>query len=151
MNNLTDLVPPLELCKLIPEGEFTESPFVWVEEWAYDTINGKEVECFIYLELSSGYLVVNPKPTEEVSEDIFNATGKRPVRAITPAPTLEEILEELRKNQEDVFLKWSETAYNAWLVNAYTHDKEDYQAHDKSGATAALKVWLKQKGIEDGK
>ena len=29
MMKLKDLVPPLELCKLIPEGEFGESVFVW--------------------------------------------------------------------------------------------------------------------------
>lgn len=29
-----DLVPPLELCKQIPEGEFAESAFVWTQETA---------------------------------------------------------------------------------------------------------------------
>ena len=31
MSNLTELVPSLELCKLIPAGEFTDSAFVWLE------------------------------------------------------------------------------------------------------------------------
>lgn len=30
MSNLTELVPPLELCKLIPAGEFEESTFCWI-------------------------------------------------------------------------------------------------------------------------
>lgn len=109
MSNLTDLVPPLELCKLIPAGEFQDSAFAW---WQITPL----VEWQVVV---------------------------RSTLTTIPAPTLEEILEELRKNQEDVFLKWSETAYNAWFVNAYTHNKEDYQAHNKSGATAALKVYLK--------
>ena len=38
MSNLKDLVPPLELCKLIPNGEFCGSVFAWwqctpFEEW----------------------------------------------------------------------------------------------------------------------
>lgn len=30
MSNLKDLVPPLELCQQIPDGEFAESFFIWV-------------------------------------------------------------------------------------------------------------------------
>lgn len=37
MSNLTDLVPPLELCKLIPAGEFEDTAFQWQEA----TIKGK--------------------------------------------------------------------------------------------------------------
>ena len=127
MHRPEDLVPPLELCKLIPAGEFENSALMWIE-----------VEI----------------PQENKKEwRVVNAT--KPILACHnpkhAAPTLEEILEELRKNQEDVFLKWSETAYNAWLVNAYTHDKEDYQDHNRSAVTAALTVWLKMKGIEYGK
>lgn len=29
---LEELVPPLELCKLIPEGEFEDSALMWVED-----------------------------------------------------------------------------------------------------------------------
>lgn len=115
---LKELVPPLELCKKIPAGEFEDSCYVMIGS---DSI------------------------VQRV--DIRTVSGSRQ-SGIYPAPTLQEILEELHKQQEDVFLKWSETAYNEWLVNAYTHNKEDYQAHDKSPATAALQVWLKMKGNE---
>ena len=121
MSNLADLVPPLELCKMIPDGEFEESYAIYV---------------YIY-----GWLLM---PVDDCASDI------KEKHSYYRAPTLEEILEELRKNQEDVFLKWSETAYNAWLVNAYTHDKEDYQDHNSSAATAALTVWLKMKGKING-
>ena len=30
MSELKDIVPPLELCKLIPAGEFEKSVLVWV-------------------------------------------------------------------------------------------------------------------------
>ena len=115
MSNLTDLVPPLELCKKIPAGEFQDSVFAW---WRITPLVERQV-------------VV------------------RSTLTTIPAPILDEILDELHKYQEDVFLKWSETAYHGWLVNAYSHGRnEDYQAHDESKVTAALKVWLKMKGIE---
>ena len=124
MSNLTDLVPPLELCKLIPVGEFGDSALVWHD----------------------GY---NP-----LTKHQYTGVSERPPMtpryyAEYPAPTFDEILDELHKCQEDVFVKWSETAYHGWLVNAYSHGRnEDYQAHDESKVTAALKVWLKLKGIE---
>lgn len=31
MSKLEELVPPLELCKLIPAGEFEDSALVWIE------------------------------------------------------------------------------------------------------------------------
>ncbi len=30
---IEDLVPTLELCKQIPEGEFADSVFVWARDW----------------------------------------------------------------------------------------------------------------------
>ena len=36
MSNLESIVPPLELCKQIPEGEFEDSALVWV----YDDLVG---------------------------------------------------------------------------------------------------------------
>lgn len=102
--------------QLIPEGEFAESAFIWVN----GLDNKPKVIC---------------RPWDKKS-------------TAAPAPTLQEILEELHKLQEDVFLNWSEHAYNEWQVNAYTHNKEDYQAHDISLQTAAMKVWLNLKGIK---
>ena len=116
-----DLVPPLELCKLIPAGEFEETALAWFSNYHF---GGFHIE----------------------KRDLAAALTDN--GEICPAPTLQEIMEELHKHQEDVFLKWSENAYHEWLVNAYSHNKDDFQAHDKNSATAALKVWLKLKGIK---
>ncbi len=122
--NIDDIVPPLELCKLIPEGEFEESALYWGELLGAQSVFPRECgDC-----------------------DTFGVIQTEHI--ICPAPTLQEILEELHKLQKDVFLKWSETAYHEWLVNAYTHNSDDYQAHDRSLVIAAMKVWLKMKGIE---
>lgn len=64
MSNSTDLVPPLELCKLIPEGEFADSYFVWakIDKWVILLRNCVE------------------KNKAYIAEDV-----------IYPAPTLQEI------------------------------------------------------------
>lgn len=123
MSNLTELVPPLELCKLIPAGEFEETVLVWrVPNSSFPLEN-------------EFYEIHERDKCESWMKD-----------KQIPAPTFDEILDELHKCQEDVFVKWSEIAYHEWLVNAYSHGRnEDYQAHDESKSTAALKVWLKVK------
>jgi hypothetical protein len=125
MSKLKELVPPPELCKLIPAGSFEDCALVWIE-----------------VEIPQE----NKKEWRVIAANKIFRTCHNPKH---PAPTLQEILEELRKNQEDVFLKWSPKAYHSWLVNAYTHDKEDYQDHNSSAVTAALTVWLKMKGIKN--
>lgn len=126
MSNLTDLVPPLELCKKIPAGEFADSALV------------RRV----------------PNSSFPLEDEFFEIHERDKCESWMkdkqiPAPTLDEILDELHKCLEDVFIKWSNTAYHGWLVNAYSHGRnEDYQAHDESKVIAALKVWLKMKGIE---
>lgn len=63
---LEELVPPLELCKLIPEGEFEDSALMWVEDVHPTLTPFVEPRRYILLE------------DEEI-----------------PAPTLEEIMEKL--------------------------------------------------------
>lgn len=67
MSNLESVVPPLELCKQIPAGEFEDSVLVWVYDMA---ALGKAM------------------PREMVQ---FEGTW------MIAAPTLEEILEEMGK------------------------------------------------------
>lgn len=137
MSNLTALVPPLELCQEIPANDFLDAAFCW---------HYTEVAGFVCR--TSGCEQYSGKQWQ-----IERSTSGKIVRArergeqIYPAPMLEEILEVLHKNLEDVFVKWSETAFNAWLINAYTFDKEDFQEHDKSLTTAALKLWLEVNGV----
>jgi hypothetical protein len=148
MSKLEDLVPPIELCKLIPKGEFEDSAFIWdkttsVGFWDGEDKDGNHIGGFGKIPHNKYRLRQNYSDRcrkhlkdQDIELDIF------------PAPTLQEILEELHKLQEDVFLKWSPKAYHSWLINAYTHDKEDYQDHDSSAVTAALTVWLKMKWID---
>lgn len=87
---LEELVPPLELCKLIPKGEFEDSALMWVEDVHPTLTPFVEPRRYVILE------------DEEI-----------------PAPTLEEIMAELpscvcyRMNEE-----WSVGLVNDSAENA---------------------------------
>lgn len=66
MSNLESIVPPLELCKLIPAGEFEDSAMTWYN--------------------------FHGVPILRWRDNLEKLTGVRPI----PAPTLEEILTKLR-------------------------------------------------------
>lgn len=52
MSNLKNLVPPLELCKLIPAGEFEDSALVMVEDQdGIEMVLSREVAQFEYDEM----------------------------------------------------------------------------------------------------
>ena len=65
MSNLESIVPPLDLCKKIPEGEFRDSALVWCR------VRGEDVVC--------------------EREKWVGVFGMSPV----PAPTIDEILEAI--------------------------------------------------------
>lgn len=104
---LKDLVPPLELCKLIPEGEFEDSAMIRCDR----------------------------KPYILRREWIRKDAGRKD--NVFPAPTLQEILEDLPQGVE--LSRDSEWFCSLDMTNEY---------YEKTPATAALKVWLKLKGIE---
>jgi hypothetical protein len=113
MSNLESLVPPLELCKLIPAGEFGDSALVW---------------------LNINYVTI---PWKVVARNISNYKMERNKKKI-PAPTLQEIMEKLEQFSVSCLGKGYQTeAANGW--NAVSDD---------TATTAALKLWLKLKGVE---
>lgn len=117
MMNLKKLVPPLELCKLIPEGEFADSYFVYMEPDGRTSL------------------------TMPHSREYANATvieWRKTSWILYPAPTLQEIIKEL-----DEFEVWGNN-----ISDEHTVVSEFVQYEDENTATAALKVWLKLKGIE---
>ena len=60
---LKDLVPPLELCKQIPEGEFSDSALVWVYDGESWWVNAREFDATPEIEY--------PAPTlQEIMENL---------------------------------------------------------------------------------
>lgn len=129
MNNIQDLVPPLELCQKIPAGEFANSALYWAG--------------------MIGLKITDVFPKECGNCKNFNIIAEE--CAVCPAPTLEEIMLEIEKAGG-----WCPTAYrlnDQWTVD-YQEDNEDgmndvvEQTDPDNPATAALKLWLNLKGIE---
>lgn len=106
--NLENLVPPLELCKKIPQYIFPKSIFVYIKR-----INGVEVMT------RSRYAYLSHLPA-------YNA------------PTMQEIMAaipycRIYKKKRGNFVA--------------VHEK--IRVYDSNGATAALKLWLKLKVIDN--
>jgi hypothetical protein len=75
-----DLVPPLELCKKIPAGEFEDSAFEWFSNYHF-----------------GGWLV-----EKRGFADAFTDNGE-----LYPAPTLQEIMAEIQFAQVSIFANGS--------------------------------------------
>ncbi|MDD3886745.1 MAG: hypothetical protein PHI35_07730 [Victivallaceae bacterium] len=119
---LEDLVPDLELCKLIPIGEFADTALVWpsgglAERRCHDckTTRGCRIKCF-------------------------------------PAPTLTEILEKLPaqlENGEVLIVEKGIHLFSGYYFIHYPGIGKSWQYRDHNPASAALRLWLKLKGIEE--
>lgn len=72
MSNLESIVPPVELCKQIPEGEFEDSALVW--------------------EKSEKYFQAT-----EIIDYEYKVVARDESKGGFPAPTLEEVLEAISK------------------------------------------------------
>lgn len=120
MSKLETLVPPLELCKKIPAGEFEDSAFCWID---------KGCTCVLPVD------VMFPARPPFIELRRYTIQGDE-----IPCPTLQEIMVALPpctcyRLTDD---------WRVGLINDY------YFSGIKSTnpTTAALKLWLKLKGIE---
>jgi hypothetical protein len=123
---LEKLVPPLELCKLIPAGEFEKSVFIWME--------------------------VEASATMEKTWSLMQGTPyarQRPNRKI-PAPTLQEIMEVLPHDDayNDLLIGYSGKVDKLTGWHIYYNGDRNRHCYDQSAATAALRLWLKLKGVD---
>ena len=122
MSNLESIVPPLELCKQIPAGEFRDSVLVWKERIG----NSRDAR-------------VKIREPEDLSYKVESAEVN-----YFPAPTLEEMRWELRN--------LSVTVYENIIVASCKIDPETWVSETvnpgEHDADATLRIWLKQKGIE---
>jgi hypothetical protein len=137
MSKLEELVPPLELCKLIPKGEFEDSAFIWdkttsVGFWDGEDKDGNHIGGFGKIPHNKYRLRQNYSDRcrkhlkdQDIELDIF------------PAPTLQEIMANMPYCR--VYKK---------TANFYVAVKEKDRVVSFNGATAALKLWLQMKGIE---
>ena len=121
MSKLESIVPPVELCKLIPAGEFEDAALVWV----YDDVVG-------FLCRTSGCEQIHKKEWQlEHNHPRKIAIRRKCGEEIYPAPTLEEILESIGGVE----------TWDTMTIYRITNGKQNL-------TTTALKRWFKVKGIE---
>ena len=111
------IVPSLELCKLIPAGEFNDSALVWRER--------------------IGNFSRDNRVKIRVKEDISYKVESAEVNYF-PAPTVDEIMEKL-----DAPGFWC-SSDGKWRCFC----KGRVLAQGETIADAALRLWLRVKGIE---
>lgn len=128
---LKDLVPPLELCKMIPDGEFEDSALM----------------CEATLGMASRRVLdIRIIPRQKITNNPYVDRKLGREYYIYPAPTLEEILQELvnlSAYRINVCKSWGE-----WHIDCCDNERLIEKDSVKNITTAALKLWLKLKGIE---
>lgn len=115
---LESLVPPLDLCKQIPQGAFENSVLVWMGDLDGDPVLFPR-EC-----------------------GICNQYGAE--IAIAPAPTLAEIMEEIDQSFDANLI----ATFNLgqWVVEYRHYPKKGIGSDNFNPATAALRLWFDVKG-----
>lgn len=125
MNGLEKLVPPLELCKQIPAGEFADSALVW----GFPADDGCD-----FFENHS-----------EKNAILFATEDYGMWRQVAPAPTLEDIAAKtpggIEVNFDEKFVESVDFECGGESAHEYWTDKEN-------AATAALRLWLRIRKAE---
>jgi hypothetical protein len=126
---LKNLVPPLELCKLIPQGEFEDSAFIW----GY-SCDKRITEPFVDFR----------EDVEFCRRNMVNAPPSY------PAPTLQEIMEVLPHDDayNDLLIGYSAKVDKITGWHIYYNGDRNRHCYDQIAVIAALKLWLNLKGIE---
>lgn len=132
MSTLERIVPPLELCKQIPEGEFEDSALVWV----YDDVVG-------FLCRTSGCEQIHKKEWQlEHNHPRKIAIRRKCGQEIYPAPTLAEILAKLPEGVQ-MRMRTARNRERHFQIYHYS-----YETWTNLPAAAALRLWFKVKGIQ---
>ena len=116
MNCFEEIVPSLEICKLIPNGEFDGSVFVWVHEPPFGRVG-------------VGENVPLPRCTAIVEA------------IIAPAPTLQEIMTRMDYN-----LYTATAVIHNYIPSRLTcmdDNLDEIAEEDENPSNAALRLWLR--------
>ena len=117
---LEDLVPPLELCKQIPAGEFEDSAFIW--HWEDNRKPQSEYWQFVLF-----------RPARDTDLDAIKDR-------VRPAPTLAEIMEALARLELRPSMDWLDIVNEGIFGRVCT--KLGAVAFRGSIAAAALRLYL---------
>ena len=125
MRNLESIVPPLELCKQIPAGEFEDSVLVW-----------RDYSCLGYY-VSERFAGETSDCRGEQKFDCVGNSGLIVMKATLPAPTLAEILAKLPEGVQ-MRMRTARNRERHFQIYHYS-----YETWTNLPAAAALRLWLR--------
>lgn len=153
-NKLSEIVPPYQLCKLIPSACFKDSYAVYPCYWITHDVDGNV--------LKSPYDWVGVPVTREYYNDVITKSIEAGVaKYAIPAPTLEEILKEfaiykVKGDIEDFKCQKGESEFANGVADLLENEIKvliycQYTTLRPvpTSAPEALELWLKLKGIKD--
>ena len=115
---LENIVPPLADCQRIPQGAFKDSALVWM---------------------------ISPYQSDKL---IVIERWRYGAGEVYPAPTLAEILAEIADIKKYESTRMTRKTIAGWKMHTHINGY-DYSADcDPNPATAALRLWLKLKGVQ---
>ena len=128
MSELEDLIPPLELCKMIPDGHFADSALVWARPGNIGVLVGKD----------------------DLWE-IFERASLEKTEEMLPAPTTDEILAVMAIFPHYFNNAMLEIDKDAFIVGAFKPNRGKPGSHltenrDARPVVAALRLYL---GLSD--
>lgn len=126
MSKLESIVPPLELCKLIPAGEFEDSVLVW-DIHGHGKFDKWHVEKRVNRSVRFGDYGIMSPPHADI-----------------PAPTLAEILAKLPEGVQ-MRMRTARNRERHFQIYHYS-----YETWTNLPAAAALRLWLRVRR-EDGR
>lgn len=126
MSKLESIVPPLELCKLIPAGEFEDSVLVW-DIHGHGKFDKWHVEKRVNRSVRFGDYGIMSPPHADI-----------------PAPTLAEILAKLPEGVQ-MRMRTARNRERHFQIYHYS-----YETWTNLPAAAALRMWLRVRR-EDGR
>ena len=134
MSNLKDLVPPLELCKMIPAGEFGDTALMCEAELGMASRQVLNIRIIPHQRITN-----NPYVDRKLGREYY----------IYPASTLQEIMEVLPHDDayNDLLIGYSGKVDKLTGWHIYYNGDRHRHCYDQSAVTAALKLWLKVKGV----
>lgn len=125
---LKDLVPPLELCKQIPEGKFADSALIWSYDGDFWSVQDRNAVM--------PYIPENTHPAPTLQE----------ILTVLPSTIMEDHQEYelviLDKRTDYHTLDW-QIGYKKRIIwgKKFTAHKK-YREHDYHLPSAALRLWL---------
>lgn len=137
MSKLESIVPPLELCKQIPAGEFEDSALVW-DIHGHGKFDKWHVEKRVNRSVRFGdYGIMSPPHADIPAPTLAEILAKIPA-AINGVGVLELALDDRAENNDGRYV----ICYNRYGVDGALEETTQLES-DNNSATAALRLWLR--------